>query len=630
MDLPDRQLLDRFASGRNEAAFRALVERHLDLVHGVARRVTASDDLARDVAQQTFVRLARRAALIPADLSLPVWLHRVTRHLAIDLVRAETRRKKREISTSSPHDAAMDPATPEPAWAALAPVIDQLVDALPAADREVLLARFYRNESHAAIAGRLGLSEVLARKRTSRALEKLRVLLGKKGIATTSMALATLLPAHAATPAPAALMTTVVSAAQGVAPFSPFGLAKNPVTMAAVQNLAIATAAIAFIASLGYAVAPPSASPVSAATSALAAHPPAYVSPSRSRFTRTLPATRAERLERLRAILAIENPPDRLREMIAFVDLLPPDLFAETAADVGSLQEGYAGGAEFKFLAATWTKSDPQAAADFAVTSPGIPGLNTVLRTWAAIDPAAALAWADAHPAGTGFNNRMISVATGIARHRPEEALRLIQALPDEPARTAAMKSLLRSMGDQPESLSRLIALVQDPALQDSLLADAAKVAALWDPARAYSMLKDHPRAIDAIDQGGLTPLFGQWAADDVEAAKSALGELPPGTPFFQALRGLCTGLVRSDPTAAFEVLRQHPGVLPDEEITRILSFGLESDPAASASAATLLSSDAAREKYWLEYLPRWKDLDPEAARRWMQSATLPESVRGQ
>ena len=85
MSVSDRSLLDRFAATRDEAAFRALVTRYLGQVHGVALRVTGNADLAADMAQATFIRLAERAATLPADLSLAAWLHRTVRSLALSL-----------------------------------------------------------------------------------------------------------------------------------------------------------------------------------------------------------------------------------------------------------------------------------------------------------------------------------------------------------------------------------------------------------------------------------------------------------------------------------------------------------------------------------------------------------------
>ncbi|WP_338284988.1 sigma-70 family RNA polymerase sigma factor [Luteolibacter sp. LG18] len=211
----DAALLQHFATSGDEAAFRALVQRHLPLVHTVARRVTANGELARDVSQETFIRLARQAGSIPASVPLVTWLHRTARSLAANVVRAEVRRKRRE-------SAAVDlSGEGTEAWRHLSPVIDALVDRLPATDRHLILLRFYEGLPHATTASRLGLNEAAARRRTLRALDKLRVLLARRGITTTAAVLGTALPAHAVASIPAGLAAPVASAAiasQGTAP----------------------------------------------------------------------------------------------------------------------------------------------------------------------------------------------------------------------------------------------------------------------------------------------------------------------------------------------------------------------------------------------------------------------------
>jgi len=241
--MDDRSLLDRYLAAHDEGAFRELVGRHLDLVHAVARRVTGNDELARDAAQTTFVKLARDAARVPRSLSLTAWLHRTSRCAAVDLVRSEDRRRKREELAH--RHVPMD-TTPEPEWERLAPVIDEAVDSLPAADRELVLAKYYGNESYANIAARLGLTEANARQRASRSLEKLRHLLGKRGFTTTAAALATALPAHAVTPAPASLSGTVLAATAETLPAPSLGF---NLAMTTAQKSAAAAAVVALLAS---------------------------------------------------------------------------------------------------------------------------------------------------------------------------------------------------------------------------------------------------------------------------------------------------------------------------------------------------------------------------------------------
>jgi DNA-directed RNA polymerase specialized sigma24 family protein len=71
----DLQQLQRYASTGDAHAFRELVQAHRAMVHATALRVLRDAAAAQDVAQETFLELARKAGGITQFVA--AWLHRV-------------------------------------------------------------------------------------------------------------------------------------------------------------------------------------------------------------------------------------------------------------------------------------------------------------------------------------------------------------------------------------------------------------------------------------------------------------------------------------------------------------------------------------------------------------------------
>src|SRR5262245_22926642 len=92
----DRQLLERFARRRDEAAFTTLVHRHGPLVIGVCRRILHQEADAEDAFQATFLVLARKAASVTWQDSVGNWLYGVAYRMAHKLRVARARRQRHE------------------------------------------------------------------------------------------------------------------------------------------------------------------------------------------------------------------------------------------------------------------------------------------------------------------------------------------------------------------------------------------------------------------------------------------------------------------------------------------------------------------------------------------------------
>lgn len=209
----DGDLLWRYVRAADEAAFRVLVERHVDFVYSAARRRLGGDGAsAADVAQQVFTALARQAARLPASIILPAWLYTTTRHLSANLVRAEQSRRARERVAHFMQDVNAEPSAEE-AWEGVRPVLDAEIDALADRDRSALLLRFFARRSYAEIGTQLDVSEDAARMRVERALEKLRAALAKREVVSTATALGGLLTRNGVTAAPPALGASIAGAA---------------------------------------------------------------------------------------------------------------------------------------------------------------------------------------------------------------------------------------------------------------------------------------------------------------------------------------------------------------------------------------------------------------------------------
>jgi RNA polymerase sigma factor (sigma-70 family) len=213
--MPDDQLLQRFVLEGDQTAFEALVRRHGPLVLSACRRVLRDRHTAEDAFQATFLVLARKAGFLKQPRTLGPWLYGVACRTALKIKSREARRRVVERCAASA--SATAPAN-DLAWQDLWPLLDEAVAALPEASRVPFVLHHLQGLTVAEIARRLDCPQGTVAARLSRARERLRTCLGRRGVTLSAAALAAALTAEPAFAfVPATLAAGVVEAAAGKA-----------------------------------------------------------------------------------------------------------------------------------------------------------------------------------------------------------------------------------------------------------------------------------------------------------------------------------------------------------------------------------------------------------------------------
>jgi RNA polymerase sigma factor (sigma-70 family) len=213
----DMELVRQYSASGSEGAFEALVSRHIGLVHSAALRHVRDLHLAEDITQTVFIILARKAGTLDSKTILPAWLYRTTRYVSAAALKIQRRRENRE------QEAYMQSAIQGPQsdsdWEQLGPLLDDAMARLRERDREAIVLRYFQDKSLRDVGAVLGVDEYTAQKRVGRALEKLRAILVKHGVVSTSANIAEAITAKSVQAAPMALIksVTVVAAAKGAA-----------------------------------------------------------------------------------------------------------------------------------------------------------------------------------------------------------------------------------------------------------------------------------------------------------------------------------------------------------------------------------------------------------------------------
>ncbi len=145
----DQDLLERLALGE-EAAFCALVKRHIDRAYAIALRIIGNPADAEDVVQDTMLKIwIHRGRWQPGRAKFSTWLYRVISNRCIDL-----RRKPRTENVDVVSDVA--DAQPDASSIIERNEVSSLLDAatrrLPEQQRVAVILSYHENMSNGEIA----------------------------------------------------------------------------------------------------------------------------------------------------------------------------------------------------------------------------------------------------------------------------------------------------------------------------------------------------------------------------------------------------------------------------------------------------------------------------------------------
>ncbi len=221
--LADEELLRRYRDARGADAFTAMVRRHQPMVLRTCLRLVRNQHDAEDAAQSVFLVLAERPEVV--SRSLAGWLHGLARAAVSELCRSRRRRTEREEMAARMKSmfTRLRGGSQHMEGQELGEELDAALTQLPDQLQQAVILRYLEGHSQQEAANRAGCTQVTMGWRSMKGLERLRTILGRRGVVLTS----------------AALLAVLAAEARATAALGLTGAATGPATATAVRVAAV-------------------------------------------------------------------------------------------------------------------------------------------------------------------------------------------------------------------------------------------------------------------------------------------------------------------------------------------------------------------------------------------------------
>ena len=170
------QALARAAASGDRGALESLLDRHVDRVHALCRRVLVHPEDALDATQEALIAVARGISTFDGRSAFTTWLYRVATNAALDELR---RRRRRPLPVDElPEPASVSSGMEDQVGARLD--VDAALEQLPEEFRVAVVLRDLCDLDYAEIATALDIPPGTVRSRIARGRAALTELLGNR------------------------------------------------------------------------------------------------------------------------------------------------------------------------------------------------------------------------------------------------------------------------------------------------------------------------------------------------------------------------------------------------------------------------------------------------------------------
>lgn len=279
-----------------------------------------------------------------------------------------------------------------------------------------------------------------------------------------------------------------------------------------------------------------------------------------------------------------------------------------------------------------WMETAPQEAVEYATSLP--PGrtreqvLGQAASNWGMRDPAAASAWAVGLPEGEARQRALVSVLGAWSSSAPTDAATFVANLPPGGLQTEAALGVAGVWAEQsPQEAMSWIRGFTDPSVKEQAQARVLGTWARNDGEGASDFLRAQPAGHerDVLVTSAINGLAHQ---DPSQAAALTTLISAESDQRGNAWSQVAGAWAQEDPAAAAQWLGGLPaGGQRDAALNGFVHSSLFNDPSVAATAAALITDPAQRAAAVQMVAGRWRDVDREAAERWLRTVPLPDAA---